>query len=390
MKFHIETVGAWRNERTEMEESIIPIPGGGILIGQILCVNLEFPVLEFHTCTQVDQVEAATSEFSARRLVGHVCKGIAAMRIVCADKSLGTGLSNGEGLGDRSIEEAFCGYRRCANRLASTSLLECLTGAQFTALADIESIANEDRSGSINYTVGFFYRDADRTVELTGGIPFVDTSIEQWSFFGQLYWDITEELSATFGMRYGEFKSAVTDTLNGLPTAKNKFEDVSPKVALNWTPSDNTMSYISIAKGFRAGGANVDVSLGTDPSFSQGFDSDEIWNYEIGLKKIFMDGRVSLNTALFYIDWKDIQIDKPVTNVINPPQSFIVVNGEGAHSYGIEVDLYWNPAEGWDIVLGGSVLEAQFDGGFIDSPFGLFALDGMTLPSAPEVRHSHL
>ena len=86
---------------------------------------------------------------------------------------------------------------------------------------------------------------------------------------------------------------------------------------------------------------------------------------------------------MFYIDWSDIQIDSPIGSVINPPVQFIVLNGEGAHSYGIEADLYWNPGKGWDIVLGGSVLEPEFDSGVIDSLDGIFELKGQTLPSAP-------
>jgi outer membrane receptor protein involved in Fe transport len=65
-----------------------------------------------------------------------------------------------------------------------------------------------------------------------------------------------------------------------------------------------------------------------------------------------------------------------------------VVNGEGAHSVGIEADIYWSPGTGWDIVLGGSVLEPQFDGGTISSDWGVFDLDGMTLANAPEVLYN--
>jgi len=92
---------------------------------------------------------------------------------------------------------------------------------------------------------------------------------------------------------------------------------------------------------------------------------------------------------VFYIDWSDIQIDKPVISYIQAGGiDFIVVNGEGAHSKGIEADLYWNPGTGWDIVLGGSALEPQFDGGTITSDWGVFDLDGMTLANAPRVLYN--
>jgi len=258
------------------------------------------------------------------------------------------------------------------------------------AHADNQAFSQEFRlssesSGAINYTVGAYYRSSTRDIELAS-MPFGDTLLDQWALYGQLYWDMSEKVRATFGLSYAEFSSEVTDSLNALPTAKNDFDDVSPKIALNWQPTDRTMAYVSASKGFRAGGANIDESLGTDPSFSQGFVPDTIWNYELGLKKIFYNGKLALNTAVFYIDWTDIQIDKPVADMIDPPGvDFIVVNGEGAHSVGIEADFYMNPGKGWDIVLGGSVVEPQFDGGTIDSVFGTFDLDGMTLPNSPEV-----
>jgi len=142
---------------------------------------------------------------------------------------------------------------------------------------------SSESSGALNYTVGAYYRSSTRDITFSGS-PFGDTSLDQWSIYGQLYWDISEVVRATLGVAYAEFSSEVTDSLNGLPTAKNDFDDVSPKIALNWQPNQRTNAYVSVAKGFRAGGANIDESFGTDPNFQQGFDPDTIWNYEIGLK----------------------------------------------------------------------------------------------------------
>jgi outer membrane receptor protein involved in Fe transport len=265
------------------------------------------------------------------------------------------------------------------------------TGAVF----ENEAFSQEFRlssasSGALNYTVGAFYRNSERTVELGqgGGIPFGATALDQWSLYGQLYWDITQKVRATLGVAFAQFHTDVTDSLNDLPTAKYDFDDVSPKFALNYQPTDRTNAYVSVAKGFRAGGANIDESLGTDPNYSQGFDPDTIWNYELGLKKIFWDGRFAMNTAVFYIDWSDIQIDKAIGSVVTPPIQFIVINGEKAHSVGIEADFYINPGSGWDITLGGSYLEPEFDGGTIDSVYGTWELEGMTLASAPRVLYN--
>jgi outer membrane receptor protein involved in Fe transport len=71
-------------------------------------------------------------------------------------------------------------------------------------LSENEAFSQEFRlssesSAAVNYTVGAYYRDAERLFELGhgGGIPFGFTSMEQWSIYGQLYWDISSELRAT-------------------------------------------------------------------------------------------------------------------------------------------------------------------------------------------------
>ena len=249
---------------------------------------------------------------------------------------------------------------------------------------------SSDSDGRLNWTVGAYLRSAERDVNLNQGggtiQPFNLHKLDQWSIFGQMYWQFSPVLTATLGLRYSEHDSEVTDLLLGLPTASSSFDNVSPKLALDWMFDDDTLLYASVAKGFRAGGTNVDQSLGTDPNFVLGFDPDSIWNYELGIKTGLFDGKVTLNAAVFHIDWQDIQIDKAINSVVVPPFQFIVVNGEDAHSTGIEADIYINPADGWEIVLGGSLIEAEFDNGTIDSATAGFGvpLAGERLASSPE------
>jgi outer membrane receptor protein involved in Fe transport len=239
--------------------------------------------------------------------------------------------------------------------------------------------------GNLNWIVGAFYRSVERDINFTD-FPFNSNEMDQWSIFGQLYWHFADKWMATFGLRYGEHDTKSTDKLLGLPTVSADFDDVSPKLALDYSVNDEVMIYGSIAKGFRAGGTNTDESFGTDPTFNLSFEPDEVWNYELGLKSTFWQDKAVLNTAIFYVDWKDIQVDKAIESLISPPYQFIVTNGEDAHSFGIEADMYLYPAEGWEIVLGGALLESEFDNGTIDTATaGLgVPLKGNKLASAPE------
>jgi iron complex outermembrane recepter protein len=255
--------------------------------------------------------------------------------------------------------------------------------AESTAWSEEVRLAS-DSSGPLNWIVGAYYRTVDRDVDAFS-LNFSRDSIDQWAVFGQTYWTFAPKWTATFGLRYGQYEIELTDKFNGLPTVSDSFNNLSPKLALDWQIDEDTLAYASVAQGFRAGGANVDQSFGTDPRYNQGFDDDTIWNYELGLKVGLWENRLTINTALFYIDWTDIQIDKAITSVINPPVQFIVTNGKDAHSYGIETDVYVYPADGWTVTLGGSWLQAEYDGGTIDTDSALnVSIDGDTLPNAPE------
>jgi len=261
-----------------------------------------------------------------------------------------------------------------ANTLAATS-------DAFSQELRLASISDSD----VNWIVGAFYRSVERDMEIFGS-PYNSNGMDQWSIFGQLYWHFADKWMATFGLRYGEHDTESTDEYLGQPTVSADFDDVSPKLAIDYSVNDDVMIYGSIAKGFRSGGTNTDASFGTDPTFNLSFDPDEVWNYELGLKSTFWQGKGVFNAAIFYVDWKDIQIDKAIDSLIDPPYGFIVTNGEDAHSAGIEADMYLYPAEGWEIVLGGALIEAEFDNGTIDTAIaGLnVPLKGNKLASSPE------
>lgn len=242
---------------------------------------------------------------------------------------------------------------------------------------------SSDNDGPLNGIVGAYYRHAERGVSISG-FPFVDNSVTQRSVFGQMYWEFAPRLNATLGLRYETQSVDGTDQLNSLPRVSGKFSSFLPKAAIDFKADEDTLYYASIAKGFRAGGVNADESMGTDPSYIQAFNPDKIWNYEAGLKKSFLDRRLTVNATVFYIDWSDIQIDRAIDSLVSPPTQFIVINGEDAHSFGVEVDVYFRPTPDWDITLGGSLLQAQYDGGTIDSGDETdIPIDGMQLPSTP-------
>jgi len=91
---------------------------------------------------------------------------------------------------------------------------------------------------------------------------------------------------------------------------KNKFKDFAPRAGLRFAWSDTASVYVTVSKGYKAGGATTgnDTNNNSAP-ISIRFAKEQLWNYEAGIKTEFADRRVRLNVSVFYLDWKDLQVE---------------------------------------------------------------------------------
>jgi outer membrane receptor protein involved in Fe transport len=76
------------------------------------------------------------------------------------------------------------------------------------------------------------------------------------------------------------------------------------------------------------------------------YQPDSLWNYEIGEKATLLDGRMTLNSALYYIDWKDMQLS---FRNVNTGNTIYVTNAGKSRSYGLETELAFRPTPAVDL-----------------------------------------
>ena len=67
---------------------------------------------------------------------------------------------------------------------------------------------------------------------------------------------------------------------------------------------DGLLGYVTVGKGFRAGGFN-NVAPGSN--FPPGFDEESLISYEAGLKSSAFGGRLRTAVSLFFMDYTDMQ-----------------------------------------------------------------------------------
>ncbi len=147
---------------------------------------------------------------------------------------------------------------------------------------------------------------------------------EAWAAFGQVDWDVTPKMTLTAGTRYSDEKKSLHHCGVGFgdPTTrtcqldlgagpvstlieKNKdWSEMSPKLGIDYSLSDQVMAYASWAKGFRSGGFN---GRGNTASSVGPFDQETMDNYEIGIKSELWQSRVRMNASVFFMDYNNLQ-----------------------------------------------------------------------------------
>jgi len=178
---------------------------------------------------------------------------------------------------------------------------------------------------------------------------------DSWAVFGQATWHLRDDLHLNAGIRYtDEEKTAYQDlwfanfqTMNPNPELgffyglggfgiehayrqKRSEDNISPSLSLQWDSSEQTSWYLSMARGFKAGGFNESEISGDPDNFE--FDNEESTTFEIGAKSRLADGAARLDLALFRTEFDDLQVSS------FEGVSFIVGNAAKAVSQGLELE----------------------------------------------------
>jgi outer membrane receptor protein involved in Fe transport len=237
-----------------------------------------------------------------------------------------------------------------------------------------------------------------------------DQDEENNAIFGSLEFDLTETLSFTFDGRYA--KDTLTQRTDpddpdgcaggGICDAEQGFYSFTPRFIADYHPTDNLNFYASLAKGNKPGDFNeawfdsgvstqiTEAALGlecdpaTAPDEITGswyreicgdaiVKEEETWTWEIGAKTSLMDGRLTANTALFYIDWTNQGINNlqcvPIADLDNTTceGNLGVVNAGESRIYGAEVELNFQATNylnlGLNYGLADMKLEDYYDDG---------------------------
>jgi iron complex outermembrane receptor protein len=208
---------------------------------------------------------------------------------------------------------------------------------------------------TLRYIGGFFFYDESANETLLdyfgAGVtgPFAATLLpsilyttsKSWAEYGQAEWTVVDRLTLVGGVRYTrDVKTFVGQIQNGFAfpftlahTAGNLTDDVwTPKGTLQFQATDDVLAYLTIARGYRAGGFNA-LAIGTPSVFGQPYKPEFVTSYEAGAKTEFWDKKAKINVAVFDEKITDLQ-----ETVVVPDGTTLTENAAAAAVKGVEFE----------------------------------------------------
>ncbi len=306
-----------------------------------------------------------------------------------------------------------------AYRETDTEVLLDLDGSELdfasnNVFQDSETFSQEfqlisQNDGPFEWVLGLFYLHEEASQQLNVALTFPAVTnapsdfldqpggtVETDSFgvFANAKYRLTDQLAFSAGIRYNrderdlDFLESLSVISTGAPIPgppplqlSDSYDAFTPRFVLEYKPSGDVLLYASASRGYKAGGFN------TNTFQPAGFEPETLWAYEAGIKSTFWDGRARVNSAGFYYDYSNLQLNTiPPGSPVGTFQ--IVINAAEATIKGWEADASFVPVDDFEVNAGFQLLDAEFDEFLALNPNDVASGEvdraGGRLPRAPE------
>jgi iron complex outermembrane receptor protein len=307
----------------------------------------------------------------------------------------------------------------CGNGLPPGANPNAYAGAPFLADISTHKPTQEFRIGStigqwFDWRLGGFYTHEEGVPNasgiysanpVTGAVQSVlyagtdpTETFWEYAFFGDATVHITDRFDIEMGGRESRNKQA--DQTFAYGPGVYLFDQVVPpkpdlgtyheysgnaftyQLAPRFKITPDMMVYARVASGYRIGGYNVLNGLPVSGQIPAGYAPDKTTNYELGVKTNLFDRRLTLDAAVYYIDWKDFQTSVGKTVYLPAGATDFIgytVNAGNAKSEGVEMSLEAHPLEGLTITAQGSYDDAVLTQDLPDAST-VYGVKGTQLP----------
>ncbi len=226
------------------------------------------------------------------------------------------------------------------------------------------------------WTLGAFFsrthEDGAYTNEDPGNVRGLQTSHRSGNqaLFGQIAHDFNERTRLVVGLRIerialkGEgvrtrFRKG-PGTFDPVATLAPRFEDtlIGGKVTLEHALGENHLAFASVTRGYKAGGINVDARINpaSDPLT---YETETLWNYEVGVRGHALEGNLSGELTVFYLDRRDPQVRDSAG--FGGSYRFFTDNARHAQVHGLEASTRYALTRAWSLHGSLALMDSELD-----------------------------
>ena len=182
---------------------------------------------------------------------------------------------------------------------------------------------------------------------------------KSYAVFAESEIELLEGTSLSVGMRFEKRETSYEDS-EGIEFSPSE-NFWGGEISLKKDLYDNFLAYTSVARGFKAGGFNIDGTLDGD---LREFDEEYLIEYEAGFKGSLFENNLQLRLAIFKDDRRDQQVK---SSIVRPrpdgSTEFIDFLGNAAEgtNKGLETSISWEINPNWRLTFDAGLLKATFD-----------------------------
>jgi outer membrane receptor protein involved in Fe transport len=240
-----------------------------------------------------------------------------------------------------------------------------------------------DESSSVGETVLAADAMNGSVVGVVGHFDLGKSKYSEYAAFTDLTWKPTTQFDVQLGIREGHNRTTIAEQVYSgvmfgpdpfvIDAARAKGDSITYLITPRLKLSPDLMMYVRAASGYRPGGPSGALS----PGLPTVYDPDKTQNVEFGIKGSLFDNTFSYDASVYYIAWKDIQIQ------LRDPalDGVYFTNGGRGKSQGVELALESRPLRNLRIAFAGSYNDAKLTEDFPAESSGIGA-SGDRLPNS--------
>lgn len=250
---------------------------------------------------------------------------------------------------------------------AGFGLDEATANYVISQYADLDPVQlNQASSAEQNVATRAFFADATYHIN------------EQWDIFAGIRWDREQQdnndsqlfsignidampvatnypapLNRLIAGINAKLIANVKDASRPIPLADASFNEVIPKLGVSYHWSDDMTTSFVVQRGYRSGG----VGVNTAKAKAYQFDPEFTTNYELSMRSFWLDGDLMVNANVFYIDWKDQQVNVQLSENTFDSETR---NAGSSVVQGFELEAYYQVSDNWELFASVAQANTEF------------------------------